>query len=546
MDKKITRTYLMITVLGILCTAFSTLVFQAYTYSRESSSSTNQEAVSWTDRMQMKVQNGTYLFSTTLPQEGTDGMVIAYDTSHMILQVTIDDEIVYTLKTGADKWMKTTGYQWNFIPLMKGDGGKKILFRVRPAYQDAKPKGGFYYGTRSQVEHTIIKERLPKFFITCLILISSIILLLYTVVITDKRDEDSGLGHFIVFAIMLGIWMICESQILELYIPCGIAMVMMDHLMLMLMSLPFLLFLRSMYPNRENPLWKFCCYLNCFVVTFRILLQLLGLYDLRETLWLTHIVLCVFVASIFALSISGITKKEMTKQMKLNICCVLILLAAVFVELLEYRLHNKSAPIGSIGFLFYIVVMGLSSVKKSHKMLEQAKESELYRKLAFVDELTGVYNRTAFKRDLNSCLVTDEKTQEQKILPTVLYMFDLNDLKKCNDNFGHEYGDQYIQMISSGIRKIFESDGNCYRIGGDEFCVITPFTSKTAISERLKCLNAYVAEKRQLDFVVPISVAAGYAVYDPEIDATLEDTMRRADDMMYQDKQAQKRAKSFP
>jgi diguanylate cyclase (GGDEF) domain len=190
--------------------------------------------------------------------------------------------------------------------------------------------------------------------------------------------------------------------------------------------------------------------------------------------------------------------------------------------------------------------MGLSSVKKSHKMLEQAKESELYRKLAFVDELTGVYNRTAFKRDLNSCLVTDEKTQEQKILPTVLYMFDLNDLKKCNDNFGHEYGDQYIQMISSGIRKIFESDGNCYRIGGDEFCVITPFTSKTAISERLKCLNAYVAEKRKLDFVVPISVAAGYAVYDPEIDATLEDTMRRADDMMYQDKQAQKRAKSFP
>ena len=30
---------------------------------------------------------------------------------------------------------------------------------------------------------------------------------------------------------------------------------------------------------------------------------------------------------------------------------------------------------------------------------------------------------------------------EYKVIPTVLFMFDLNDLKKCNDNFGHEYGD---------------------------------------------------------------------------------------------------------
>lgn len=546
MDKKITRTYLLITLLGILCTAFSTLVFQSYTYNRDLDSNAEQGAISWTDRMQKKELNGITLFSTTLPEEGTDGKVIAYDTSHMILQVTIDDEIVYTLKTESDRWMKTTGYQWNFIPLMQGDVGKEILFRVRPAYHDTKPKGGFYYGTRSQVEHTIIKERLPKFFITCLILISGIILLLYTIVITEKREKDEGLRHFIIFAIMLGIWMICESQILELYIPCGIAMVLMDHLMLMLMPLPFLLFLRNMYPNREHPLWGFCCYLNCAVVSLRIFLQILGLYDLRETLWMTHIILCVYVASISWLSISGIAKKEMTRQMKLNICCVLILLLTIFLELLEYRLHNKSTPIGSIGFLFYIVVMGLSSVKKSRKMMEQAKESELYRKLAFVDELTGVYNRTAFKRDLNNCRVTDEETKEQKILPTVLYMFDLNDLKKCNDNFGHEYGDQYIQMISSGIRTIFQGSGNCYRIGGDEFCVITPFISQASISESLDRLKAYVAEKRKMDFVVPISVAAGYAVYDSEIDTTLEDTMRRADDMMYRDKQEQKRARSSP
>ncbi len=540
MDRRITRIYLAIAAMGILCTLFSALVFRTYIYDRGQDSGTGEKAVSWTDRMQEQTEDGVYRFSAILPEEGTDNTVIAYDTAHMLLEVTIGGKTVYTLTTEAGRWMKTPGYQWNFISLMPEDAGKEIVFLVRPAYKDTKPKGGFYYGTRSAVEHIIVKERLFKFFITCMILIVGVILLLYTVVIMEKGQEDAGLRNFTIFAIMLGIWMICESQLLELYISCGIAMVFLDHLMLMLMPLPFLLFLRNMYPNRENPLWAGCCYLNCAVVVIRVLLQMLGLYDLRETLWLTHAALCIFVVCVFALSVSEIVKKEMTRQLRLNICCVLVLVAAVFLELAQYRFYNRSTPIGSIGFLFYIVVMGISGVKKSRRIMEQAKESELYRKLAFVDELTGVYNRTAFKRDLNSCLTTDGETQEAGICPTVLYMFDLNDLKKCNDNFGHEYGDRYIKMIAQGLRQMFEGDGACYRIGGDEFCVIMPFVSEEAALEKLNRLDAYVTELRKQDFVVPVSVAMGYAVYDSELDTTLEDTMRRADDMMYQNKQAQK------
>lgn len=542
MDKRITRMYLIIAALGIACTVFSALFFRAYTYVRQDGS-TETKAASWTDRMQKQTADGVYLFSATLPEDGIAEKVIAYDTTHMFLDVEIDGKTVYTLKTEDGKWMKTTGYQWNFISLMEEDAGKEIVFYVRPAYKDTKPKGNFYYGTKNAVEHLIVKERLLKFFITCMILIVGVILLLYTVVIMEKGQEDEGLRSFIIFAIMLGVWMICESQILELYIPCGIAMVFLDHLMLMLMPLPFLLFLKQMYPNKENPIWGICCYLNCAVVIVRVFLQMMGLSDLRETLWLTHVVILIFVVCVFALSVSEIIKKEMTRQLRLNICCVLVLLAAIFLELAEYRLHNKSTPIGSIGFLFYIVVMGTAGVKKSRRMMEQAKESEMYRKLAFVDELTGVYNRTAFKRDLGNCPAAGTGTgaEEKEISPTVLFMFDLNDLKKCNDNFGHEYGDRYIRMISDGIRQIFEGDGKLYRIGGDEFCVIMPFVSEAAILEKLRLLKEYTEKKRKQGFVVPVSVAAGYAVYNPQVDTSLEDTMRRADDMMYQDKQEQKR-----
>lgn len=538
MNKKITIIYLVIAVLGIICTIFTALAFNAYVYDREPDG--EKETVYFSDKMDMRVENGVYIYSAILP-DITENKVIAYDTAHIFLDVTIDGEPVYTLTVKTGQWMKTTGYRWNFINLIEEDGGKEIIFRACPAYSDTKPKGEFYFGSESEVEHTIIKEHLLKFFVTSLILITSVILLIYTVIIIGKGQQDGGLKEFIIFSIMLGIWMICESQIVELYVSVGTALVFLDHLMLMLMPQPFLMFLRHMYPNKDSKLWSLCIYMNCGVAVIRMILQIMCLYDLRETLWLTHLNIAFFVVCVAWLSISAIVKKQMNRQLTINICCILVLLAATFLELLEYRFHNHSTPFGSLGFLFYVIVMGITGVKKSRKMMEQARESEIYRRLAFVDELTGVYNRTAFNRDLNGCLTENEKTGKSEIAPTVLYMFDLNDLKKCNDNFGHENGDKYIKMISEGLKSIFEGDGSCYRIGGDEFCAIAPFTTEKAIEQKLERLEKYVEEKRKEDFVVRISVAVGYAVYDPKLDNNLEDTMRRADNMMYMNKQEQKR-----
>ena len=116
-------------------------------------------------------------------------------------------------------------------------------------------------------------------------------------------------------------------------------------------------------------------------------------------------------------------------------------------------------------------------------------------------------------------------------------MFDLNDLKKCNDNFGHEYGDCYITMVSDIIKEVFGTDGKCYRIGGDEFCSIMDYTSQEDIENKYNHFVEAIQKKNEQEFVVPVSVAVGYAIYDPNIDKSLEETLKRADAMMYQNKQ---------
>jgi len=537
MEKKTTRIYIIIFILSILTAVFLAPFFKEKVYNRTNS----QAAVHWNDKMEMLYDGNSYIYRTTLPTKEIDGRVIGYDSVHMQIEVTIAGEVVYSIAAKEGYFTKTTGCCWNFITLTQQDAGKEIIFRVTPIYKESKPTGSFYFGTQSAVEHLIMRQHLLLFVIAVFIFLIGVSLFFYVVFVIKKTTEGAALFHFSLFASILGIWYCCESQILELFLTCYIGVALTDHLMLMLLPIPFLLFLKNTYQSKEHILWNIICYLNCAVVILRIMLQLTGLSDFRETLWITHTAIGLSILAVFILSVSEIIKYQLTRQVKMCIFCILVIMVTVLLELLEYRIYYESMPFASLGFLFYIVVMGADSIHRSHKMIDQARESELYRKLAFTDELTKLYNRTAFNRDLNDRCVT---MTEQKIMPTVLFMFDLNDLKKCNDGFGHEYGDRYIKMVSAVIEKVFGRDGKCYRIGGDEFCVIMNATTQEDTENRYNLFMEEIKKKNAKPFVVPVSVAVGYAVYDAALDESLEATMKRADDMMYRNKQELKKQRN--
>ena len=367
-------------------------------------------------------------------------------------------------------------------------------------------------------------------------------MLIYGLFVVKEGQDAKIIMQFAIFAAMLGIWSIGETQMLDWIFPCSIVLTCMSHLMLMTMPIPFLLFLRHMYHNEESKLWSICCYINCGVIAVRVILQILGIYDLRETLLLTHICLLLFVVVIVVMTIREIRTTELTPRVKVNCICVMVILVSTILELVLYRVSNVNTPLGSMGFLFYIIVMGITNVQRSRQLIEQAREGEIYRKLAYTDELTGLSNRTAFKEDLEKRMEPDKAAGRQKILPTVVYMFDLNDLKKCNDTYGHDYGDRYIKMAADTLKKFFAQKGKCYRIGGDEFCAWAPYTSLDEINEKLQLLEQEVQKLNDKGFVVTVSIAVGYAVYEESEDGGgLYSTMKRADAMMYERKQEYKK-----
>ncbi|MDE6212901.1 MAG: GGDEF domain-containing protein [Lachnospiraceae bacterium] len=538
MEKRVTGIYFAVLIIGILYAVFAALSFRIEIEARTA----DTEAVLWDDQMEQTQEGDTYYYSRVLPSENTDEKVIVYNTVHMYLEVFIDGNRVYALKEEQDRAVKTTGFCWNVIALTAEDAGKEIVFQVTPIYRDSKPKGTFFYGTYREIERKILAERFAELVLSCMIALAGIVMLLYGLFVVKKGQEAETIMQFAIFAAMLGIWSIIETQIPDWIFPGSIGIVFISHLMLMIMPIPFVLFLRQMYHDKENKLWNLCCYINCAVIVVRVLLQITGMYDLRETLLLTHIYLLLFVIVIVIMTFHEIRTNELTSQIKINSICVIVILASTVLELAIYRFSNKSTPLGSMGFLIYIVAMGIVNVRRSRRLMEQARESELYRKLAFTDELTGLSNRMAFREDLEKRVTQDKASGEEKILPTVVYMFDLNDLKKCNDTYGHDYGDQYIKMAADALKKIFAQEGKCYRIGGDEFCAWAPYTSQEEIDQKLQALEQDVREMNDRGFVVTVSIAVGYAIYrEGEDGSGLYSTMKRADVMMYERKQAYKK-----
>lgn len=538
MEKRVTKIYFTILFIGILYAVFASVSSQNKINAR----SGDKVVAKWDNDMEIEREGDTYCYSRILPSENMEEKVIIYNTVHMYLEVFIDGNKVYELKPGQGSIVKTTGFCWNKISLKEEDAGKEILFRVTPVYDDSKPKGNFFYGTYQEIENQILRERIFRLAVAVSIALAGFVMLFYGLLVVKKGHNVKVLMQFAIFAIMLGVWSVGETQILDWIFPCSIVIVFISHLMLMAMPLPFILFIRYMYHNKESKLWDFCCYVNCAVIALRVALQVTGIYELRETLMLTHIYLLFFVVVIVIMTVHEMLSHNFTRQVRINTICVTVILISTVLELAIFRFGNKSTPIGSIGFLIYTIVMGVENVRRTRELIEQARESELYRKLAFTDELTGLPNRTAFREDLDKRMKPDKVTGEGKILPTVVFMFDLNDLKKCNDTYGHDYGDQYIKMAADTLKKAFAKEGKCYRIGGDEFCAWAPYTSSEEINQKLAFLEQEVRGLNDKGFVVTVAIAVGYATYDEGEDGSgLYSTMKRADAMMYERKQEYKK-----
>ncbi len=159
-------------------------------------------------------------------------------------------------------------------------------------------------------------------------------------------------------------------------------------------------------------------------------------------------------------------------------------------------------------------------------------------KLAHFDQMSELLNRTAYEEKISDLKTNMEKIREENMI--IIFMADLNFLKYLNDNFGHNTGDEAIKNVALIIKESFSDKENCYRIGGDEFCVISIGNDPTGFETMYHRFIDKVAEKSKT-VNYPFSVASAYYVVQDE---SINEAMQIVDNMMYEDKKEIK--KQYP
>lgn len=155
------------------------------------------------------------------------------------------------------------------------------------------------------------------------------------------------------------------------------------------------------------------------------------------------------------------------------------------------------------------------------------RKNDRLEEIAYYDPLTGLLNRRSMDKYLRT--VWNKASAEK---PFCLLMVDIDDFKKVNDTYGHDFGDRVLKTVSALISgNVRETDYIC-RWGGEEFLVLLRTSMEYAreIAEFIRCS---VEEETVCNDAVQIQVSITIGIAQYHVGATVQSLIQEADERLY-------------
>ena len=189
--------------------------------------------------------------------------------------------------------------------------------------------------------------------------------------------------------------------------------------------------------------------------------------------------------------------------------------------LLEKYLYTFTIPL-----LLIILIILIINHKMRNEISRRRKAEKELQNYANKDSLTQIFNRG--KIDL---LISDEikKSKDKKQTFSIIF-FDIDNLKRINDDFGHIKGDEVLVQISYLVSKNIRDTDTIGRWGGEEFVILLPNTSSNKafiIADDLKQLVS------KTDFGINSALTISLGITQYMQNDTKECLIQRADKAMY-------------
>ncbi len=475
-----------------------------------------------------------------LDEELVNTRSLCFHSKNIHFSVYYDGEMIYDFHPDTPKYMgKAYGVLAHSVslPVITRDGDVKFVI------ENLYPGGTGYIKDMhldSSNNYIIseIKASVLQLLACVITVVFGVILAIIGLFGRDFGDKRFEIVSFGAFSTASALWIATGTQADVLLTGAPVAVHFANYLSLDLMSYPGLIFGAYITGNKNSKLPLITGILTVAKIVYSFISTCLGYSDYHQLLYLTHLVIIVTVLIFMYYIIKGIVKKTFVS--KLSVFVTVFFAVSMIFSIIDVILYlmNKDTYIAfsraTIMLYFLILICGIYEFVEITEMSKRGKYAEVMEKMAYQDELTGMFNRKAFNRSLKEAKNGD--------LNYTFVMLDLNYLKNVNDQYGHAMGDKYITNIADYITESFSDTNHCFRIGGDEFFVMSEYAPE---DERFQdCINT-LSEKvsgfnNENNLPIDLSVAYGYEVYHPGTDDQNE-ILRISDEKMYEMKARMKK-----
>lgn len=486
----------------------------------------NREMVSTLPTDVDAVAGDLVTITTTLKEDGQDSHFLAFYGRQSDVKIYLDGELVMESDTGESlPFDMTPGSYWHFVRLPKDFEGMELrIEKVAKIERYAKEIPEIYIGTKAAFLYMVAKNGLFSLLIGVPIVFLGVIMLVIGIFLRS-REMSKRICRLGLFSIVTSVWSLLEARITQLFFDDIQLASYILFSCLFLIPVTFTAYLLT-YPSiAKKPYIRalFWCSLSTYIVAQ--ILQFTNTWYYIEFVTVFHVLVGLIIVGLLFGSISLKKEEEEVRERDGSVYKAFWIFALfVIVDIVQYYIFPTTV-VGNYckaGLLLFIIYLGYATIKQSGEQQIREERQRVYKELAYKDGMTGLANRYAFDEELSK--LRDGEIQKKPLIMVA----DMNYLKTVNDKYGHAKGDEAIAKIGGLLKRHFSENGTCYRIGGDEFCVIAYPRSMEAFEEKHSAFLAEVEkEAGLLDY--PLGVATGYAMSGVDVDSLFKE----ADEEMY-------------
>lgn len=476
------------------------------------------------------------IFEKKLDKDIEQSKYIGFVSYHQFVKVYANDELIYSFGYDITKSiMKSPGNVYNIVPVSGYKAGTDIRIELVSVYDKyGKFEPDIMMGRKSDFYYKSINRSMIAIIICLILLFTGIVFVGVWLVLSRRFGLNYALMYLGTFSILIAIWSIHETDLMYIIPTNKQIATYISFVTFTCLVTPVVLFIRETYGQDEAKTLNRVCFVNTVISGIIFVLQFFKIFDFVEMVTVIHIMVVGGLYFLFKISIREVYRTFKKRYLNLFSVLVIMLLLAIAIDLIRYTLYYSydSALFTRAALMIYIIGAGMLNINETIHVIEVGFNAGKYEKMAYIDALTGAYTRAAF--DEQAELLDRKMSNYNKI---AIVNFDINCLKKLNDNYGHDVGDEYIKKAAEIIMDAFADCGKCYRVGGDEFIVIFERFRETvyynAEHRMQKLIDDFNANRRQDR--PELGISHGYATGNRN-DDTMEKVMKMADSNMYVNK----------